>query len=281
MQTLESNHTITPAISFAVGGGSREKELLGRLREMKENLVESQQDFHNLHLLMRDLERILLCDEQEIPFFKNIMSILTIDELTLFNNLYCLWETKLERRFVDFLDHNVVKHYLDYPLYARFERLIDREVRLLRGDVPKKMLFIGSGPMPITALCLQHRLGIQIDCLERFGEAVKESKKVMKKLRVENRIHVMQGYGESFNVTEYDVILIALLAKPKRAILENILASCQPQVKVICRTSENSRCVFYEPTLWRDIPTQFDVVEQARASVDDTISSVLLHKKQQ
>jgi len=279
MQTLETNHTVTSTISFTVDIVNREDELLRRIREMKDNLVESQENFHHLHLFMRDLERMLLRDEKEISFFENVMSMLTIDELTLFNDLYCLWETKLERRFVDFLDHNVVKHYLDYPLYARFERLIDREVRLLKGGIPKKMLFIGSGPMPITALCLQHRLGIQIDCLERFEDAVEESQKVMKKLRVEGRVHVMQGYGESVNVAEYDVVLIALLAKPKRAILENILRTSQQDVKVIFRTSENSRCVFYEPTLMHDIPTQFEVIEHAQAVMDDTISSVLLRKK--
>ena len=263
---------------FGIDLKSAEQSLIEWIRDKKEKLLNTQNDFHNFHLHMRELERMLLRSEREADFYDHSVANLMSHELTLLNNLYCLWETHLERRFVHFLDNNVVKHYLDYPLYARFERLIDREVRLLGKNKPKKMLFIGSGPMPITALCLQHRLGIQIDCLERFQEAVDESKLVMKKLGMDGAINVIQGYGENFDVSEYDAILVALLAKPKRTILENILRTCKDDVSVICRTSDGSRVVFYEPTLENAIPDPFVVQGYARAGVDDTISSVLLRK---
>lgn len=251
------------------------------IRLQTQRLIATQKDFHLFHLHMRDLERALLRDHTHAEFFSNIISKLESDELLLLNNLYCLWETLLEKRFVQFLDNEVVKHYLDYPLYARFERLIEREIGLLNGYKPKRLLFIGSGPMPITALCLQHRLGTQIDCLERYPEAVNESRLVMKKLRMEGAINVFQGRGENHNMSEYDVILVALLAKPKKAILQNILKHCNDDVRIICRTSDNSRHVFYEPTLENAIPAPLVVKAFAPADVDDTISSVLLRKELQ
>lgn len=132
--------------------------------------------------------------------------------------------------------------------------------------------------MPITALCLQHRLGVQVDCLERFPDAVEESKTVMSNLGYVDEINIIQGFGEQFDVSEYDTILIALLAKPKRAILENIARTCRSDARIICRTSDDSRSVFYEPTAPESIPPVFDVVTHARAGIDDTISSALLRK---
>lgn len=259
----------------------RENEIVSWIRQQKQQLIETQKDFHRFHLHMRDLERVLLRDHTHADFLSNVINKLESDELSILNKLYCLWETLLEKRFVQFLDNDVVKHYLDYPLYARFERLIEREVNLLNGYKPKRLLFIGSGPMPITALCLQHRLKTQIDCLERYPEAVSESKLVMKKLRMEGAINVFQGLGEDHDMSQYDVILVALLAKPKKAILQNILQHSNDDVRIICRTSDNSRHVFYEPTLENAIPPPFVVKAFAPADVDDTISSVLLRKELQ
>lgn len=258
---------------------SFEERVLELVREKKEKLINNQKDFYLFHQNMRDLERMLLRGPGENPFFEKVVNMLSPEELVILNDLYCLWETQLERRFVQFLDHGVVKHYLDYPLYARFERLIDRELSLFAGDKPKKLLFIGSGPMPITALCLQHRLGVQIDCLERFDDAVAESRLVMQKLNMEGAINVIQGYGENFDVSGYDAILVALLAKPKRVILENILKTASDDVRVICRTSDGTRCAFYEPTASDAIPEEFNVVRKASAGIDDTISSVLLTRR--
>lgn len=255
-----------------------ELNLLRFIRQKKDELVAAQNDFHLFHLLMRDLEKTLLRDNNEDSLHSRAVAHLDIVELELLNSLYCLWETNLENRFVNYLKQGVVKHYLDYPLYARFERLIDREVNLLKGCKPKRLLFIGSGPMPITALCLQHRLGTQIDCLERNQDAVEESLRVMKLMNCENAINVFQGNGEAVDAYKYDVVLVALLAKPKFDILSNIRDSSGGDVSIICRTSEGSRKVFYEPTVDTAIPEGLKMVAHEKAGLDDTISSYLLKK---
>lgn len=250
------------------------------VRTLGQRLDDTQHDFPRMHTTMRDLERLLLRSEKEAERFEQLMNDFSEHELRRLNNLYCLWETKLEKRFVDHLQQDVVKHFVDYPLYARFERLIEREVSLLDGYVPKRVLFIGSGPMPITALCLQHRLDVNIDCLERSPEAIEHSNVVLNKLGFTNHIRVLQGFGEQIDASEYDVILIALLAKPKRTILENLLHTAPAHVRIICRTSEGSRCVFYEPTTLYSIPPALRVIKAASAGIDDTISSVLLRRIQ-
>ena len=257
---------------------SEEMKLVRYIRQKKEEMLRVQEEFHYFHLHMRDLEKTLLRGNHDNDFFSRAVMHLEYHELELLNNLYCLWETNLENRFVDFLKQGIVQHYIDYPLYARFERLIEREVSLLEGFRPKRLLFIGSGPMPITALCLYNRLGTHIDCLERNEDAVIESKRVMKLMGCENAINIFQGFGEDIDVSDYDVVLIALLAKPKHKILSNILENAKDDVKIICRTSEGSRKVFYEPTEDNAIPKSLKMVAHEKATIDDTISSYLLER---
>lgn len=272
---FNSTAQVSPAVLLS---GHRERTIHAIL-EKKQQLHESKHVFHRFHLAMRELERFLLRSEGESEALDEAVMYMKQHELAELNDLYCQWETQLERCFVNFLDLNIVGHFVDYPLYARFERLINREVGLLDGNVPRKMLFIGSGPMPITALCLRHRLpDTEIHCLERFESAVQESRVVMNKLGFNDSIHVIQGYGEKVDVSEYDAILVALLAKPKRAILENLVRTMRDDAWLICRTSFGSRTVFYEPTLDTAVPPELEVQRVAKAGIDDTISSVLLRK---
>ena len=113
---MHAEIVIDAPVRLNVGIRNAEEELASWIRDKKENLLGSQNDFHTFHLHMRDLERMLLRDETESAFFESVMEKLLPHELALLNNLYCMWETHLERRFVHFLDNNVVKHYLDYPL---------------------------------------------------------------------------------------------------------------------------------------------------------------------
>lgn len=265
---------------IGAGLGSAADKLTEIVRTLGERLDDAQHDFPRMHISMRDLERLLLRGDKEAERFERLMNDFSAQELKRLNDLYCVWETKLENRFVDHLQQEVVKHFVDYPLYARFERLIEREVSLLEGYVPKRVLFIGSGPMPITAFCLQHRLEVNIDCLERSPDAIEHSNMVLKKLGFANHIRVLHGFGEQIDASAYDVILVALLAKPKKIILENLARTAPKDVRIICRTSEGSRCVFYEPTTLDAIPPELEIVKAASAGVDDTISSVLLRRAQ-
>ncbi|MDH5545279.1 MAG: hypothetical protein OEZ43_06780 [Gammaproteobacteria bacterium] len=255
-----------------------EQGIVDSIRTITGKLLQSKEEFLQFHLNMRELERTLLKSEDKDELLKHVMLHFTQDDLQMLNDLYCEWETRLERRFVNFLDLGVVKHYLDYPLYARFERLISREVYLLRDRKPERVLFIGSGPMPVTALCMHHHLGVRIDCLEHNLNAVEESRVVIEKLGMSDAIHVIHGQGQEVNASLYDVIVVALLAKPKRKILESIAKTCSKDIRVVCRTSDGSRQVFYEPTVADAIPDSFYAVEHAKAGVDDTISSVLLKR---
>lgn len=202
------------------------------------------------------------------------------DEMELLNNAYCAWETALEEIFVERLCAGT-SALSDYRLNNRFLRLLKREISMLRHRTHRRALFIGSGPFPISAVWLHRHLGVTVDGLDVSVDAVERSRGLMAKLDLKGSINIIHEESPRYDVSAYDVIIIALLAKPKKAILDNIYASAKPDCEVICRTSSGLRSVLYEPTQISPEILQKFAIADARVisgAADDTISSLLLNR---
>ncbi|HZP66536.1 MAG TPA: nicotianamine synthase family protein [Rudaea sp.] len=203
------------------------------------------------------------------------------ESVKLLNDAYCAWETALEQIFSKRICLDDANSLNDYRLNSRFQRLLKRETSMLRGRQHKRALFIGSGPFPISSIWLHRLLGIPVDGLDHSFDAVQRSREMLEKLGLDRSISVIHETSHSYDVSAYDVILIALLAKPKMAILENIYASAKDDCEIVCRTSFGLRSVIYEPTVMSPDMLERFSIEDARiisGSSDDTISSLLLKK---
>ncbi len=144
---------------------------------------------------------------------------------------------------------------------------------------PKRVLFIGSGPFPLSAIWLNRILGVSVDGIDVAPAAVRESSSLMASLGLENIIGLRHEPERSYDVSEYDLIVIALLAKPKEQILENIHRTARKDCTVICRTSFGLRSLLYEPTfVSHALLEKFSIQDMrlVQGAADDTVSSLRL-----
>ena len=203
------------------------------------------------------------------------MAGITSKEYKCFNEAYCEWETSIEHQFAQNImkgnEHDIAKYFL----HERFKELIKKETEILFSQSLDKILFIGSGPFPISAFNLNRIIGKPIDCLERDSSVALKSQQLIEKLGMQDAIRVFTGAGESFDVSQYDLIVIALLAKPKWAILRNIRKNANPKCRVLCRTSYGLRNLLYEPLQERSLQG-FKVLDKQIAGYGQTISTLLL-----
>jgi len=240
----------------------------------------------NPHANFQLLDTLIEHIESKIFFASNaerLMLELRRDrgDLKLLNEAYCAWETTLEKIFSRRLCNGAASSLHDYRLNNRFQRLLKRETSMLRSSSPKRALFVGSGPFPISAIWLHRILGIPVDGLDVSEDAIIVSRELIGKLGLGDSIRVIHQDSASYDVGAYDVIVIALLAKPKVAILENIHKSAKDDCEIICRTSFGPRTVIYEPTIMSDEMISKFTIEDAwivEGHSDDTISSLLLRK---
>jgi len=230
--------------------------------------------FSELDAHIRAMEETIFALDTEMLGAQVFLSGLTPELIALQQIAYCRWETELERRFADSVGSPGT---IDtYPLVQRFRRLIDREVDLLGKQPVKRLLFIGSGPVPVSAILFHQRLGAQVDCVDLDPMAVEHSRKFLARLRLSDPIRVHCADGSLMDALDYDAVVIALLAKPKHEILAQLATNARPDCRVICRTSQGLRVLVYEPMDMDKDLRDFGIADRRHASHGDTISSLRL-----
>lgn len=189
--------------------------------------------------------------------------------------LYENFESHLEINFAKEILSNNISDYREYFLYKRFLGLITSEIKLAQIQKEDKLLFIGSGPFPISAILFSKLTGCSIDCYEKNADHARLSSEVISHLGLANKIRIKNRKGEYLINNNYSIVVIALLAKPKNEIFRKVIEEISLYVKLICRTSAHLRQVFYEATEPECLGL-CKMVKIHNAKGNQTISSVLL-----
>jgi hypothetical protein len=136
-----------------------------------------------------------------------------------------------------------------FGLYPRYEALIRTQVETLGLSRPKRLAFIGCGPVPLS-LILMHRLyGINSIGLDSDPQAVSLARQCLERLGLSEAIEIVQGDEESLGDIDWDLVLVAALAEPKARIFSSLARIMADTGKrpVICRTYSGLRGLLHLP----------------------------------
>lgn len=115
---------------------------------------------------------------------------------------------------------DTVKQFVYYPNYLALARMEYTGATLCPGD---RVVFLGSGPMPLTlvCLCVQYKIfGIGI---EQFMEYAQVSRQVIKALGLETQINIIEGNHFSLPLAEpCRLIMVGADALPKDEIFAHL-----------------------------------------------------------
>jgi GNAT superfamily N-acetyltransferase len=248
--------------------------LLRQVEESYTSAAQDQSDFSKLHENIMQLEKHLFSLEADDARARTVLEGLASNAMSSVHDAYCLWETGLERQFaVNLANGNAA--LTDYPLYERFDELVRRELSLVSAVPPQRVLFIGSGAFPISAIHLHFQTGAPVDCIGHLPDDVVLSRQALEKCGAGGPVRVFDDNEESYELEDYDLILIALRARPKKSILKNLRKRCRLGCRILCRTSTGLRQLIYEPTAARDL-RGFHIRGEQRAEGPQTISTWLL-----
>ncbi len=235
------------------------------------------------HQAIIELDHLLLSDFTTIKEQEGIVKqARSNDVLSISQGLYIPYETLLEEAFVrqilqspNITNHldgsNVTANYLN-----RYFNLAANEVRLAGINKDDKVLFLGSGPFPITAIEYARQTGCQVDCVEHYDEKAETSRKVIRQLGYEDQIRVHTAEGQSFDPSWHSVILVGVLAQPKQDIFNNLDANCKDgdSTRILARTTKGLRQFIYPPAKFQT--TRFSFQGINTATHDQALSTILL-----
>ncbi len=107
------------------------------------------------------------------------------------------------------------------------------------------IVFVGSGPMPLSSILLHLCTGMEIICLDSDQTACESACSLLAQAGLSHGIKVVMEKGEAFDYSPYRIIFVASLVRDKRAVLSQINAT-SPDSLVAVRTAEGMRQIRYE-----------------------------------
>src|ERR1051326_3617080 len=145
--------------------------LLKQVSETYRTTRANYHDFSKLHEAVMQLERVLVSIHQDGLDAGTVLNGVSPEVLASVNEAYCFWQSRTEEQFAQqFVLGGSSLH--EYCLYYRFATLVRREQGLLSGARIQKILFIGDGALPVSALLLHAATGAPVDCVVRDSRVI-------------------------------------------------------------------------------------------------------------
>lgn len=128
-----------------------------------------------------------------------------------------------------------------YWALASQEMVILRQLQMVKGPI----VFVGSGPMPLSAIILQQLSGMKLVCLEMNVAAYDASRFLMERLGLEDEIAVVLKDGAAFDYSDFRQVFVASLVQNKQDVLERIMETTTDPLIAI-RTAEGMKQIRYK-----------------------------------
>lgn len=172
-----------------------------------------------------------------------------------------------------------------FPYYQNYQKLVTAEARLLQrhqSDNHKRMLFVGSGPLPLSALLFSQNYQWQVDCLDKDDQAYHLGKAFIDSQPSHSNLHCIEGdIYEYQELNNYDLIVLGALVgsnhEQKQEILKHLRLHTHADTKLLVRSAEGLRTLLY-PELKLDQITSWKVLDVEHPTNEVINSMVLLTK---
>lgn len=243
-----------------------ETDLIGKIRKLDWDINSIMKDE-----CIHTLEELSQC--MDYTAIVNAVSPKQIENMRNFWNSY---ETEKELKYANDLLENAdsPKALVEYSFYRRYDTFISEEGKLAELHKGKNVLFLGSGPLPLSAILLTEKFGVSMTCVDSDTKAVETSRSLIKHFGYEHSISVHEGLAQEADCSSYDAIWVAALVLPKKEVFAH-LGKISPKTSIVARVGEGVRSIIYE-----NIPESslkyFKILDKYTATGDIKNSSLLL-----
>lgn len=171
----------------------------------------------------------------------------------------------------------------EFPYFENYRKLAALEFGAFKAysDVGvRRALFVGSGPLPLSAILLAKDFGVSIDCLDNDARAVELARQLIGKLGIADKIRIVSGDARKFeDFSGYDLIILAALvgdADEKPAIINRISERMAHGSYLLIRSAHLLRTLLYpEASIgsFKNLITKAEIHPK-----DDVINSIIITK---
>jgi len=196
---------------------------------------------NNLNTVFQRLDYLIaqdICDKRAEEFIYNPGFDSAFDAISSFRSLYtAAIEVEHAKAIIKSGDPwKTLKNFAYMPNYLQLAKTEYQGSQLKPGDL---VLFLGSGPLPISLIILCRLYGLRGVGIEQEPDRAELSRMVLQKLGLSDWIKIIAGNHFSLPLEEKsELIMVAAQAEPKKAIFDHLAEVLPAGTKVSYRIYE-------------------------------------------
>lgn len=154
-----------------------------------------------------------------------------------------------------------------FPYHDNYRDLVAEELRALGGALPEgDIYFIGSGPLPLTAVECARQTGRSVICVEKDPAAASLSRRVIAELGLAEKLRVCEADGADCDYRGAGLVMIAALVDGKDVTLAKI-QNAAPGAMIGIRSAEGLRTLLYDAVDPQEVTRKgYHLASQTRAT---------------
>jgi len=156
-----------------------------------------------------------------------------------------------------------------YRLYYR--RIVEKEIHLGCISCQDRVLCIGGGPFPCTALEIAGKTGARVHVIDNDLEAVAYARRVVESLNMDNIVRVEHAEGKRLEVKSFTVVHVALQVTPREEVLKNILEKASQRVRILLREPGEEFKSYYAPLSREYYARSSGLITQGNGTIKATL----------
>ena len=149
----------------------------------------------------------------------------------------------------------------DFPYFGNYEQLARLEhhaVLGVTGRRPRRVLFVGGGPLPLTSLLLASEHGhTEIDSIDVDPEAIHLAVRLADVLQVDAVRFRCADVLDCTDIAGYDMVCLAAMVGPqpgeKIRVIEHLYQHMRPGALLLARSARLLRTLLYPPLTLSDL----------------------------
>ncbi len=140
-------------------------------------------------------------------------------------------------------EHLAVKTRILEKLGERYYTpMVEREVQTAAIRQDDRVLFIGGGPLPMSALLIARFTHATVDIVDCDKRALSKARHFLSKYDVP--ISFIHARGEEMVIDRYSVIIIAKQVMPKACVLRQLLDQASSGTRILYRESRRAELTY-------------------------------------
>ncbi len=169
-----------------------------------------------------------------------------------------------------------------FPYYLNYLKLARMEYQGANLKPGNQVVFLGSGPMPLTLISFCKQFSIKGVGIEQIPEYVELSRKILEILELTGSISIVQGNHFSLSLKEeYQLVMVGADAYPKDEIFTYLAKKLSIGAKLSYRIYEKGLRRFIDGRPISDLPPEFQEYTRIRPEPPVNNTSVFLVKIKQ